>query len=97
VHSQAASEQFITDLVSFAPARTVYETNTAIAAQRVQQLIAEGTVRGEVRDVHAAFVVDVVASAMVRNQSREFFRSTGLTDSAAYLELARLLTTGIGA
>ncbi len=91
-----ASEQFMTDLASFAPARTVYETNTSIAAQRVQQLIAEGALRGEVRDLHAAFVADVAASAMVRIQNREIFRTTGLVDSDAYLELARLLTTGVG-
>jgi hypothetical protein len=33
----------------------------------------------------------------VRIQTREVFRLTGLSDGDAYLELAKLLTAGIGA
>lgn len=92
-----ASEQFMTDLASLESARAVYERNTAIAARRVQALIDEGVADGEVRDVHAAFVGDVASSIMVRIQTREVARRTGLSDSDAYLELAKLLTAGIGA
>ena len=94
---EPASGQFMDDLSAFAPAREVYEQNTAIAAKRVQELIADGVRVGDVRDVNAAFVADVAASVMVRIQRREVSARTGLEDSAAYLELARLLTAGIGA
>lgn len=84
-----ASRQFMNDLAAFAPAREVYEQNTAFAAKRVEELL------GEVHGVHAAFVADVAASTMARIQSREVAERTGLDDSQAYAELAALLTAGI--
>ena len=84
-----ASPQFMDDLAGFAPAREVYEQNTAFAAKRVQELI------GDVRGVHAVFVADVAASTMARIQTREVARRTGLDDSQAYAQLAALLTGGI--
>lgn len=90
-----ASEQFMTDLDGFAPARAVYEQNTGIAARRVQELIAEGVAAGDFRDVHAAFAADLVAAAMVRIQQRVVRRTTGLDDADAYRELAAILTAGI--
>ena len=92
-----ASEQFMTDLDGFAPARAVYEQNTGIAARRVQELIAEGVAAGDFRDVHAAFAADLVAAAMVRIQQRVVRRTTGLDDADAYRELAAILTAGISA
>lgn len=92
-----ASEQFMDDLAAFAPARDVYEHNTRAAAARVHDLISEGAAAGDVRDLHAAFVADVAASVMVRIQQREIKATVGLDDSRAYLELAELLTAGIGA
>ncbi|WP_338889571.1 TetR/AcrR family transcriptional regulator [Rhodococcus sovatensis] len=92
---EPASRQFMDDLAAFAPAREVYEQNTAFAAKRVQEFIDDGATSGEVRSVHAAFVADVAASTMARIQSREVSERTGLDDSQAYAELAALLTTGI--
>ncbi len=92
-----ASEQFMDDLAAFPPARDVYQHNTRAAAARVHDLISEGAAAGDVRDVHAAFVADVAASVMVRIQQRKIKAAVGLEDSRAYLELAELLTAGIGA
>lgn len=91
-----ASEQFMDDLAGYPPARDVYEHNTRAAADRVRDLIIEGAAAGDVRDVHAAFVADVATSVMVRIQQRSIKIAVGLDDSSAYLELAELLTTGIG-
>ncbi|PYE19391.1 TetR family transcriptional regulator [Williamsia limnetica] len=91
-----ASEQFMDDLAGYPPARDVYEHNTRAAADRVRDLIIEGAAAGDVRDVHAAFVADVATSVMVRIQQRSIKNAVGLDDSSAYLELAELLTTGIG-
>nr|WP_296774399.1 TetR/AcrR family transcriptional regulator [Rhodococcus sp. (in: high G+C Gram-positive bacteria)] len=94
---QPASRQFMDDLAAFAPAREVYEQNTAFAATRVHQLIDDGAAAGDFRSVHAAFVADIAASTMARIQTREVATRTGLDDSQAYAELAALLTTGITA
>lgn len=92
-----ASVQFMADLDAFAPARQVYQRNTVLAARRVQQLIAVGVASGELRDVHAAFVADVVAASMVRIQQRRVAESTGLADAQAYTELAALVLHGVTA
>lgn len=96
---EVASERFMTDLGAFTPpARAVYEQNTAIAARRVSELIAEGVAAQEFRDVHAAFAADLAAATMVRIQQGGTVRSTtGLDDAAAYRELAAILTAGINA
>ncbi|BBX71799.1 TetR/AcrR family transcriptional regulator [Mycolicibacterium psychrotolerans] len=90
-----ASDQFMSDLDAFAPARATYETNTRIAAGRVQELIAEGVAGGEFRDVHAAFAAELVATMMVGIQQRAVRQRTGLDDADAYRELAAILTGGI--
>lgn len=84
-----ASQRFMNDLAAFAPAREVYEQNTAFAAKRVQELI------GDVHGIDTGFVADVAASTMARIQTREIAERTGLDDSQAYAELAALLTIGI--
>ncbi len=93
----AASAQFMADLGAFPPAREVYETNTAIAAQRVQELIAAGVAAGEFRDVHAAFAAELAATMVVGIQQGRVRAATGLDDAAAYRELAAILTGGINA
>ena len=92
-----ASAQFLADLAAFPPAREVYETNTAIAARRVQELIAEGVAAGEFRDVHASFAGELTATMMVSIQQGRVRAATGLDDAAAYRELAAILTGGINA
>ncbi|QNG19598.1 TetR/AcrR family transcriptional regulator [Rhodococcus triatomae] len=90
-----ASARFMEDLARMPGARGVYEQNTAIAAERVRTLIAEGVGAGEFRSVSAEFVADVVASTMVRIQQRDVARATGFDDAQAYRELAALVTRGI--
>lgn len=94
---EVASDRFMADLEAFAPARAVYEQNTAIAARRVSELVGEGVVAEEFRDVHAAFAADLAAAMMVRIQQGTVRSTTGLDDAAAYCELAAILTAGIKA
>ncbi|HEV7757023.1 MAG TPA: TetR/AcrR family transcriptional regulator [Mycobacteriales bacterium] len=94
---EPASAAFFDDLAAFPPGREVYERNTRIAARRVRQLIADGVADGAFREVHAAFVADVVASVMVRIQQRQVAGATGLADARAYTELAALVMHGITA
>jgi AcrR family transcriptional regulator len=90
-----ASAAFMADLAAHAFAREIYEQNTAIAARRVRELIAEGSSTGEFRPVHASFVADTVAAAMERIQRGDVQAATGLGDADAYDELAALVLDGI--
>jgi AcrR family transcriptional regulator len=90
-----ASAAFMTDLAAHAFAREIYQQNTAIAARRVGELIAEGVGTGEFRPVHASFVADTAAAAMERIQGGAVLAATGLGDADAYDELAALLLDGI--
>jgi AcrR family transcriptional regulator len=90
-----ASDVFMADLNAFAPARDVYEANTAAAATRVRELIEDGVGAGTFRAVNASFAADLIATMMVRIQQRGVATATGLSDAEAYTELATLLTYGL--
>lgn len=86
---------FMDDVAGFGPTREIYERNTAIAAQRVRELISEGIDAQAFREVPVAFIADMMSSMMVRIQQREVAASTGLTDAEAYQQLASLIMNGI--
>jgi AcrR family transcriptional regulator len=90
-----AGAAFHRDLDSFGPGREVYERNTALAADRVRELIAEGVAQGRFRDVHPALIADTVTTLMLRIGRGDTMRATGLDDATAYRELAALLLHGI--
>jgi AcrR family transcriptional regulator len=90
-----ASPQFRVDVAGFAPAREVYERNTAAAAERVRNLIEDGTASGAFRSVRTPFVAEVVTATMYRITSGEIEAATGLDDAAAYAELARLVLAAV--
>lgn len=89
------SRQFLDDMADFEPAREVYEANTRLAAGRLRQLIADGVAAGAFRDVHAAFVGEVVAATMQEIQRGEVAARTGLSDAEAYAELASLIVHAV--
>ncbi|RFU21064.1 TetR/AcrR family transcriptional regulator [Geodermatophilus marinus] len=90
-----AGPRFRSDLDAFPPGRSVYERNTALAADRVRELIAEGVARGRFREVHPALVADTVTTLMLRIGRGDTAQATGLDDATAYRELAALLLHGI--
>ena len=90
-----AGSAFHRDLDAFPPGRETYERNTALAADRVRQLIADGVAQGRFREVHPALVADTVTTLMLRIGRGETARATGLDDATAYRELAALLLHGI--
>jgi len=90
-----AGPAFYRDLDTFPPGRAVYERNTAMAAERVRELIADGVARGRFREVHPALVADTVSTLVFRIGRGDTARATGLDDAAAYRELAALLLHGI--
>jgi AcrR family transcriptional regulator len=90
-----ASPAFHRDLDAFPPGRETYEQNTALAADRVRRLIADGVDQGRFREVHPALIADTVTTLMLRIGRGETARATGLDDATAYRELAALLLHGI--
>ena len=90
-----ASRAFRDDIAQFGPAAEIYEQNTLAAAQRVRELIDEGTRAGAFRRVHAAFVGEVVTATMRRVTSGEIAIATGMSDAEAYSELADLVVAAI--
>lgn len=90
-----AGRQFRDDVARFPPAREIYERNTAAAADRVRQLLDEGTRSGAFRSVRTAFVAEVVTATMHRITSGEIRAATGLDDAEAYAELARLVLAAV--
>src|SRR3954465_1416064 len=90
-----AGPAFHRDLDSFPPGREVYERNTAAAADRVRELIADGVAQGRFREVHPGLIADTVTTLMVRIGRGDTERATGLDDATAYRELAALLLHGI--
>jgi len=90
-----AGPAFHRDLDSFGPGREVYERNTALAAERVRELIDEGVTQGRFRAVHPGLVADTVTTLMFRIGRGDTERATGLDDATAYRELAALLLHGI--
>jgi len=90
-----AGPAFHRDLDSFGPGRDIYERNTALAADRIRELIADGVARGRFREVHPRLVADTVTTLMFRIGRGDTARATGLDDAAAYRELAALLLHGI--
>lgn len=90
-----AGPQFREDIAHFAPAREIYERNTAAAADRVRELIDEGTRLGAFRSVHTGFVAEVVTATMHRITSGQLRSATGLDDAEAYAELARLVLAAV--
>lgn len=88
-----ASAAFHADLQANPWTREIYAQNTAIAARRVQELVAAAQRPG--RPVDAAFVGAVAAQTMAAIQQGELRELTGLDDAAAYRALADLITAGL--
>jgi AcrR family transcriptional regulator len=90
-----AGAAFHRDLEAFPPGWETYERNTAMAAERVRELITEGVAQGRFREVHPALIADTVTTLMLRIGRGDTARATGLDDATAYQELAALLLHGI--
>lgn len=85
------SASFLDDVASFAPAREVYERNTALAAERVRALISDGVRTGTFRKVHAWFIADMVTQTMQDIQRGGITHRIGISDARAYAELRALV------
>lgn len=88
-----ASHQFFVDLDAFPPAREIYQQNTRLAAEQVQQLVRQAL--GERSRVDPEFIGAVVGIVMNAIQRKEVEEATGLEDAKAYHALSALVVAGV--
>ena len=88
LYALAPSRTVLDDVATVAPARSVYERNTRIAAERVRSLIEDGINNKMFRQVDIAFAAEMIAHTMQAIQRGDIARRTGLNDAEAYRELA---------
>ncbi|WP_240311815.1 TetR/AcrR family transcriptional regulator [Nocardioides houyundeii] len=91
------SREFLEDLLATRATAELYQRNTAAAAARIRELVAEGIEAGAFRSVNAAFVAEMVAATMAAIQGGEMSARAGLTDAEAYAELASLVVHALAA
>ncbi|MDF9714954.1 TetR/AcrR family transcriptional regulator [Nocardioides sp. ChNu-153] len=92
---QSLSEVFLADIARLPATDAVYRRNTQAAAERIRGLIAEGVASGELRQVHAAFVGEMVAATMFEIQRGRMFERLELADAEAYAELATFVVQAL--
>ncbi|TDD38455.1 TetR/AcrR family transcriptional regulator [Saccharopolyspora elongata] len=92
-----ASREFIDDMAANIATRTTYEANAHAAADRLRGFIGEGVRQGVFREVHAAFVGEMVGLTIVGIQRGEIGERTGLSDAAAFEALSQFLLGGLTA
>lgn len=90
------SPAFYRDMVGFAPTAEIYALNSAVAAQRTRELIANGVRSGHFRAINADFAGHLIAWSIEGIQGGRFQESLGITAGDAYRELGDLLLKGLG-
>lgn len=90
-----ASRAFLGDVTTTPATRAVYQQNTAVAASRMRELLAEGARAGAFRRVRTDFVAEVVTGTMKQVGTGAMQEATGLSDAEAYAELARLVVAAV--
>lgn len=91
------STRFYADMIGLRSTASIYRTNSAAAARRVQELIADGVREGALRPIDGNFAGQLVAMAIEGVQSGVLLRSSGLSAGEAYAEMADLLLHGLSA
>lgn len=90
------STQFYADMIGLRSTASIYRTNSAAAARRVRELIADGVKEGALRPIDGNFAGQLVALAIEGVQSGVLL-SDGLSAGEACNEMADLLLHGLGA
>ena len=91
----AASPAFLADVAANPLTRGSYERHTAIAADRIRELVAAGVESGDFRAVDPVFLGEVVAAGMDAIERGGVTTRTGLTHAQAYAQLAALVLAAV--
>lgn len=89
------SPAFYADMVAYPPTAKIYARNTARAAERIQEMIADGVRSGAFRATNGALAAQIVALAIEAVQSGALLERTGLSAAESFAELADLLFNGL--
>lgn len=92
-----ASREFIRDVAANGATRATYEANAVAAADQIRSYIGEGVRQGVFREVHAAFVAEMVSRTITGIQRGEIGARTGLSDAEAFAALSQFLLGGLAA
>jgi AcrR family transcriptional regulator len=92
-----ASRDFIEDIAANSATRALYEANARAAADRVRAYVGEGVRDGVFREVHAAFVAEMVSGTIIAIQRGDIGERTGLSDAEAFAALSQFLLGGLSA
>lgn len=90
-----ASREFIEDLAANLATRATYEANARAAAGQIRSYIREGVRQGVFREVHAAFVAEMVGLTITGIQRGDIGERTGLSDAEAFAALSKFLLNGL--
>lgn len=90
-----ASRQFIADMAANPATSATYQANARAAAENMRRYIRDGVREGVFREVHAAFVAEMVSGTIGAIQRGEIAERTGLSDAEAFAELSQFLLGGL--
>ncbi|MFR9728645.1 TetR/AcrR family transcriptional regulator [Saccharopolyspora sp. MS10] len=90
-----ASRPFMADLAANPATRATYQANARAAADTMRRYIRDGVRDGVFREVHAAFVAEMVGGTIGAIQRGEIAERTGLSDAEAFAELSQFLLRGL--
>jgi AcrR family transcriptional regulator len=93
--AEDASNQFLSDVDEYAPARELHFRHSSMAVAHLRELIGAGIEDGSFQPVHAAFAAEVVRVVMTRISDGSLPANAGMTASDALSELKELLFRGL--
>jgi len=89
--AERLSPAAVRDMQAWPPAHTVWQEHVALRVQGLRRIIEAGIRSGEFKDIHPAFVAEIVFASINRLREPDFCTATSLTISQAFDELYRLL------
>lgn len=93
--SRGMTDAFLADLRQHHEAREMLEHHQRIRMARLREIVDEGIRLGEFTDVHAKLVAGFCLASIEQINDPRFLADVGLSFSAAFSELYRLLLNGL--
>lgn len=89
--AERMSPMIVADMQAWPPASALWREHIVLRADGLRRLIEQGVASGAFLDTQPAFVAEMVFASINRLREPDFLAATGLTISAAFDELYRLL------
>lgn len=95
--AERLSPAAVRDMQSWVSARALWQEHVALRVDGLRRIIEAGIRSGEFKDIHPAFVAEIVFASINRLREPDFCTATDLTISQAFDELYRLLLLALAA